>query len=99
MLFVAMLAVVANTAMSMVTPNELRGTTTAFFSATTGMVAMTLGPVLVALFSKHFFNDASIGKGLAVLIAICIPLASFLLIRGMPYFKHAVIEGEQRDGV
>lgn len=97
MLFVAMLAVIANAAMSMVTPNEYRGTTTAFFGATTGMIAMTLGPLLVALFSKHLFGDASIGKGLAVLIAICIPLAGFTLLKGMASFKQAVIAAEQED--
>ena len=98
MLFVAMLAVVSNTAMSMVTPNELRGTTVAFFSATTGMVAMTAGPVLVAMFSRIFFNDESIGSGIAVLIGICIPLSAGFLIRGMPLFKQAVIDAELRDG-
>lgn len=98
MLFVAMLAVVSNSAMSMVTPNELRGTTVAFFSATTGMVAMTIGPLVVALFSRLFFNDESVGKGIAMLIALCIPLAAWTLLRGMASFRQEVVAAEVRDG-
>ena len=59
--------------MNLVTPNELRGAGVAFFSATIGLVAMSLGAILIAAISDYVYGGNAIGLGMATLFAICLP--------------------------
>ena len=78
-------------ALNLVTPNEIRGTGIAFYAATIGLVAMSVGPLLIAAISEYVFGGDAIGKGIAVNFLICLPLAALILYRGRPSMRAAVI--------
>lgn len=80
--------------LNIVTPNELRGSGVAFFSATVGLAALSLGPILIAVFSDVFFGGESIGKGMAVVIGLSCPLAALSLLMGRQAMRDAVIVAE-----
>ncbi len=80
--------------MNIVTPNELRGSGVAFYSATVGLAALSLGPILIAVFSEVFFGGESIGKGMAVVIGFSCPLAALFLLMGRQAMRDAVTAAE-----
>lgn len=84
------LNVVYVAAMNLVTPNELRGAGVAFFAATMGLFAMSLGAILVAAISDFVFGGNAIGLGMAVLFGTCLPAAAVTLYRGRPAMREAV---------
>lgn len=72
-----------NTALNLVTPNELRGTGIAFYAATAGMLGSALGPILVAAFADHVFDGGgATGKALATATTLFCPLAAIALFLG-----------------
>lgn len=72
-----------NTALNMVTPNELRATGIAFYSATAGMLGSAIGPILVAGFADGVYSgSAATGLALATTTAIFCPLAAIALFIG-----------------
>jgi MFS family permease len=63
-------AVSALTALNRITPNTLRGQVIAIFSLSTGLIAVSVGPLSVGLLSDHVFGAAhGVGKALAVVLA------------------------------
>jgi MFS family permease len=90
------LAPCALTALNLVTPNELRGTGVAFFSATSGLVGAGVGPVLIAAVSDHIFhNEKSIGLAVGTVIVVCCPIAAALLALGLRPMRVAMAEAER----
>lgn len=83
--------------LNLVTPNELRGTGVAFYSATVGLVALSLGPILIAVFSDYVYGGNAIGLGLATLFLACFPLAALVLLSGRPAMREAVATAELWD--
>jgi MFS family permease len=96
-LFIALVAplpAVANTALNLVTPNELRGAGVAFFGASAGMIGIGGGPMIIALLSDHFFSS-TIGLGLAAAVALCLPAAALVLWLGCKPMRAAMAEMER----
>jgi MFS family permease len=86
----------AMTALNLVTPNELRGTGIAFFNMTAGIFGAGSGPVLIAAVSDYIFHDEkAIGRAMAVVIAVCLPLAALFLSLAFRAMRDAVHEAEQ----
>jgi MFS family permease len=86
----------AFTALNLVTPNELRGTGIAFFAATAGLIGAAAGPLLIALFAEKFFGGPSgIGYGMAMMMAICCPVAAISLALGFRAMRESVTEAER----
>jgi hypothetical protein len=86
----------ATTALSLVTPNELRGTGIAFWAATSGLIGASLGPMLIAIFSQKLFSGpAGIGHGMATMMAICCPIAAVCMALGFRAMREAVTEAER----
>jgi MFS family permease len=86
----------ASAALNLVTPNELRGTGVAFFASTAGLIGAGTGPVLIAAISDRFFGgDASIGLGVAAMIAVCCPLSAVLLACGFRAMREAIARAER----
>jgi MFS family permease len=86
----------ASTALNLVTPNELRGTGNAFWSATSGLLGAASGPILIAVFSQRLFSGPSgIGYGMATLMAICCPTSAIILALGFRAMREAVAEAER----
>lgn len=100
MLFLAMISVIFMLlspvapmyvgSLNMATPNQLRGAGVAFFGATVGLLALSLGPVLVAYLSKLLFEGKSIGGGMAVLFGVSCPIAAAILQFGRAAMREAV---------
>lgn len=76
--------------LNLVTPNELRGAGIALYSATMGLLAMSLGPILIAAISDYAFGGDAIGKGMATNFVLCLPLAAVVLFRGRGAMRRAV---------
>ena len=95
LILISALSACASTALNLVTPNELRGTGIAFWSATSGLLGAASGPVLIAMFAEKFFSGPSaIGHGLAMMMGICCPAAALSLALGFRAMREAVTEAE-----
>ena len=88
------LNVVYVASMNLLTPNELRGAGVAFFSATMGLVAISLGAILIAAISDYVYGGNAIGLGMATVYAFSLPLASLALFRGCSAMREAVKAAE-----
>jgi MFS family permease len=90
------LPAVAFTALNLVTPNELRGAGNAFFSATSGLIGSGAGALLMAAASDLIFGGgSSLGRGMAVVIAVCCPLGALFLTLGMRPMRQAVAAADR----
>jgi MFS family permease len=90
LLLLSTLPACAAAALNLVTPNELRGTGSAFFAATAGLTGGVSGPIVIAAISESVFGGPThIGLGMATVIAICCPIGAFLLARGCRHMRTA----------
>jgi predicted MFS family arabinose efflux permease len=65
-------------------PNELRGLMAGCYVLSTNLVGLALGPASVALVSDFVFQDSqAVGKSLALVGAVFLPLAALLIWRGL----------------
>lgn len=65
-------------------PNELRGLMAGCYVLSTNLVGLALGPASVALISDFVFQDSqAVGKSLALVGAVFLPLAALLIWRGL----------------
>lgn len=81
--------------LNLVTPNELRGAGVAFYSATIGLFALSLGPVLIAVFSDYLYGGNAINLGIATMFGSCLPLAALALFLGRSAMWEAVTAAEE----
>lgn len=95
LVLVSPMPVCASAALNLVTPNELRGSGIALFSASAGLVGVSMGPILIAAVSDYVFGGNAIGYGIATLIAVCCPIASALLLCGLRAMREAVAEADR----
>jgi len=79
-------------ALNLVTPNELRGVAVALYSALAGLIALSLGPIVIAAASDYLYGGDQIGAGLATLYAISYPAAAWALWKGRHAMHNAVEE-------
>ncbi len=80
--------------LNLVTPNELRGSGVALYSATMGLLALSLGPILIAAFSDYVYGGNAIGAGMATMFALCLPAAALILVLGCGAMREAVRAAE-----
>jgi MFS family permease len=86
-------AACAYSSLNLVTPNQMRGTGVAFFSATAGLAGSGLGPLLVAAVSDHVFHrESAIGLGMAVVMGVGCPSAALLLLLGCRPMRAAMAQ-------
>jgi len=78
--------------LNLVTPNELRGSGVAFYSATMGLVALSVGPVLIAVFSDYLYGGNALGYGIATMFALFLPLGALVLWFGRKAMDDAVAQ-------
>ncbi len=71
-------------------PNELRGLMAGCYVLSTNLVGLALGPASVALISDFVFQDSqAVGKSLALVGAVFLPLAALLIWRGLSAVENA----------
>lgn len=65
-------------------PNELRGLMAGCYVLSTNLIGLALGPASVALVSDFVFQDSqAVGKSLALVGAVFLPMAALLIWRGL----------------
>lgn len=80
------------------TPNRLRGQVGAVFSFCNNVIAMALGPTLVALATDYLFGRPSaLPYSMALIAALCLPLSALLLRWGMRPFGRDVAAARSRS--
>jgi len=92
------LAAVYVSSLNLVMPNELRGRMVAFFGATVGLVALSVGPILVAAVSDYLFGGNAIGLGMATVFGTTLPLAAIALYTGRAALREGVTRAESWTG-
>lgn len=96
MTLLASLPAIVSAAFSLVTPNELRGTSMAVFGTFNAVVGSAAGPILIATVSDRLYGGGtSIGLGMATVMGVACPLAALALWRGFGGMREAVIEAER----
>ena len=84
-------AVLAPTALQLITPNQLRGQFSAAFLFATTLLGLGLGPTLVALLTDYVFADATaVGHSLAVVTLIAGLLSVLVLKSGLRPFRQSL---------
>jgi len=89
LVFFACLAVACGpTAIQLVTPNEFRGQISAGYLMTLNIVTSLFGATGVGIATDYIFrNEAAVGSSMALMCAICGPLAAALLWYGRKSFR------------
>lgn len=71
-------------------PNELRGLMAGCFVLSTNLIGLALGPASVALISDFVFQDSqAVGKSLALVGVVFLPMAALLIWRGLTAVENA----------
>ena len=72
-------------------PNELRGLMAGCFVLSTNLIGLALGPASVALISDFVFQDSqAVGKSLALVGVVFLPMAALLIWRGLTAVENAM---------
>ncbi|MDX3899141.1 MAG: MFS transporter [Sphingobium sp.] len=77
----------AGTAIQLITPNRMRGQTTAIYLTVVNMIGLGLGPIIVGLFTDHLFTQpGDVRYSLAIVNCVAGPSAVLLLmLAARPY--------------
>lgn len=82
-------AVAVLSAISEVTPNELRGQVTALYTSSVGLFSAAMGPLMVGLLNDHWPGaQPALDASLSLTFALCAIVAVTLLLAGIPTFRH-----------
>jgi MFS family permease len=93
MVLIQTLPICAYTTLNLVTPNNLRGASVAFFGAIGGIIGAGLGPILIPAAAKFIFKqDNAVGLGMAAVIGTVCPIAALILGLGLRSVREAVTE-------
>ncbi len=76
-------------AIQLMTPNHLRAQVTAFYLLVVALIGTGFGPVVVALMTDYLFRDPqSVGRSLALVSLVLIPLGAISLWHGCRIFRN-----------
>lgn len=82
------------TAIQMGSPSLVRGRTYALFSLSSNFIGVALGPLAVGVLTDFVFrSEAKVGYSLAILNAVCLPVAIWLLLRARRPFMDILDQG------
>ena len=96
LILVSPLPACCNSALNLVTPNELRGAGVALFGLIGGVIGGGTGPILIAAAAQYIYgSETAIGLGMATVIGVCCPLAAFCLWLGLRSMRDAIAEAEK----
>lgn len=84
----------AGTAIQLVVPGALRGQASALYLTVINLVGLGLGPLVIGIFNDRLFRQESdVRYSLALVIAVCAPLACALLCAGFGPYRRARTAG------
>ena len=91
--FMLLAAPSLNSAMQIVTPNEMRGRVTALYMFTMFAVGGSLGPTYFALLTQHVWGDEKLlNYAIATSAALLFPAAALLFWSGVKPYRARIIE-------
>ena len=80
----------AMTALSQITPNEMRGKVVAIYTLLTGLVAYTVGAASVGVMTDTIYRGPTgVGQGLATVYLGCSLIAAVILVAGTRAYRRA----------
>ncbi len=78
----------AAAAIQIITPGRMRATASSIYLYLVNLIGLGIGPTLVALATDRVFGaDVAVGKSLALVSALCAPVAALLIAWGLPHFR------------
>jgi MFS family permease len=81
----------AAAALQIVTPGRMRATASAIYLCILNLTGIGLGSMLVALATDRLFgSDLAVGESIALVGAVCAPLAALTIAWGLPHFRRTV---------
>ena len=87
-------------ALVMITPNQMRGQTTALYYFTISILGLTLGPTAVALVTDYVFVDqGALHWSIAIVSGVAATFSVMLLWGGLGAYQRAVDESDTWSGV
>jgi MFS family permease len=91
--FASLSMAVAPAALQVVAPNQMRAQISATWMLVLNIVTGAIGPFAVGLISDAVFNDPlAVGKSMALVNCICVPLAALTLWAALVPFRKAASE-------
>lgn len=83
----------------LMTPNEMRGQAVALYFLGANLLGLGLGPTVVAATTDYVFgNDAAIGKSIALVTAVLIPVAGSIMAYGARARVTAIEAAGEQNG-
>jgi hypothetical protein len=84
---------VAPAALQVVTPNAMRAQISATWMLVLNLLTASIGPYAVGLLNDQLFNDPlAVGKSIALVCGVCVPLGAVALLLCRPAFRDAAAE-------
>jgi len=81
---------------SLITPNRMRGQATAIYIFCTSVLGLTVGTVVIAVFTDFVFkDDHALHLSIASVNAMCYPLAALLCWYCLPAYRAVAAEAER----
>lgn len=78
-----------------ITPNQMRGQAVAIYFLMANLIGMGIGPTVTASLTDYVFkSDAALNKALALSGVLVIPIATLILLAGLPAVRRAVEEAK-----
>ncbi|WP_157976614.1 spinster family MFS transporter [Parahaliea mediterranea] len=80
----------------LMTPNQMRGQAVALYFLGANLLGLGLGPTVVAATTDYVFqSDAALGKSIALVAAVLVPLALAVMLYGARARREAILEAQQ----
>lgn len=90
-LFLCSFGGICSAALQLMSPNELRGRTSALYLFTLNLLGLGLGPLIVGFLTEHVFADRQlVGWSVATTVTVAALISLFCLLTGRRAFKRAV---------
>jgi MFS family permease len=87
----------ASAGMVMLTPARMRAQASAIYLLVVNLIGIGLAPFLTAVITQYgFADDLAVGKSTAIVTGGAALLATLLLFWGMPHYRDALLNREQR---
>jgi MFS family permease len=84
--------VLAPSAIQQICPPSIRAQVGAIYIMATGIIGITLGPLLPALLTDHLFHDEHMLRySLSLAACVVVPLALILLAQGLPQYRGRIL--------
>lgn len=90
-LFLCSFGGICSAALQLMSPNELRGRTSALYVFTLNLLGLGLGPLIVGFFTEYVFADRQlVGWSVATTVAIASSISLICLLTGRAAFRQTV---------